>query len=375
MKTLLVVLSFFVWLPSFEQKASQFIVRGKFKDAPNSKLHLQLIPFQRPAKDIDSTYTTADGTYQFKAAAIEQQLFLIGPKGGHQAIFTNDSKQIIINLSDSNYRFPKVSGSAGTKEIYGFLAATANYNALYEKIDKQLDSLELLDNVQAEIEVLKKEEALVGKRNRAFVEALVESSNSPAAIYYIIFQSEGSPGRLSKAAILRWMGRVKKKFKLHSGLLQLVAETKKEIERKPEPYALQGKDAPELVMPTADGKLVSVSSFHGKYLLIDFWASWCVPCREENPNVVGAYNSYKDKNFEILGVSLDKDKQRWVKAIEKDSLTWPQMSDLKFWDSEAVGKYHFNGIPFNVLIDPSGKIIANSLRGEKLLMKLAEIIK
>ena len=109
--------------------------------------------------------------------------------------------------------------------------------------------------------------------------------------------------------------------------------------------------------------------------VINFWASWCKPCRAENPNIVAAYNKYKGKNFTILGVSLDKDKSAWVNAIKKDNLSWPQMSDLKEWESSSVQTYHISAIPFNVLIDPSGKIIAQSLRGDALEQKLAEVLK
>ncbi len=109
--------------------------------------------------------------------------------------------------------------------------------------------------------------------------------------------------------------------------------------------------------------------------MVDFWASWCGPCRGENPNVVAAYNKYKDKNFTILGVSLDDDKSAWQQAVKKDGLTWNHMSDLKQWESAAVSTYQFNGIPFNVLIDPAGKIIATSLRGSDLDQKLAEVLK
>ena len=130
-----------------------------------------------------------------------------------------------------------------------------------------------------------------------------------------------------------------------------------------------GKTVPELVMPDLNGKDLSISSFRGKYLLIDFWASWCGPCRMENPNVVKAYNDFKGKNFTILGVSLDKDKDSWKKAISQDHLNWPQMSDLKYWNSQAVETFGFQGIPFNVLVDPSGKVIAQELRGEELRCK------
>lgn len=135
-----------------------------------------------------------------------------------------------------------------------------------------------------------------------------------------------------------------------------------------------GKPAPDLAMPDAEGKTVSITSFRGKYLLVDFWASWCGPCRQENPNVVKAFNQYKDKNFTILGVSLDKEKEPWLKAVKDDRLAWTQMSDLKYWDSKAVEVYRFEGIPYNVLIDPKGNIIAENLRGFDLEKRLAEVL-
>lgn len=135
-----------------------------------------------------------------------------------------------------------------------------------------------------------------------------------------------------------------------------------------------GKQAPQFSMPDVNGKNISLSSFKGKYLLVDFWASWCGPCRMENPNVVKAYNEFKNKNFTILGVSLDKEKEPWRQAIQDDKLAWTHVSDLKYWNSAAVEIFQFDGIPFNILLDPQGKIIAQELRGEALENKLKELL-
>lgn len=121
---------------------------------------------------------------------------------------------------------------------------------------------------------------------------------------------------------------------------------------------------------------VKLSDFRGKYVLLDFWASWCGPCRQENPNVVKAYKTYKDKNFTVLGVSLDQPgkKQDWLQAIEKDGLTWTQLSDLQGWKNAASTLYGVRGIPANFLIDPQGKIVGKDLRGAALEKKLGELL-
>ncbi|WP_448701459.1 redoxin domain-containing protein [Mucilaginibacter sp. AW1-3] len=138
-----------------------------------------------------------------------------------------------------------------------------------------------------------------------------------------------------------------------------------------------GSIAPDFTQADTSGKPVTLSSLRGKYVLIDFWASWCGPCRQENPNVVRVYNQYKAKNFTVLGVSLDREdgKAAWLKAIKDDGLTWTQVSDLKYWANQAGVLYKVNSIPQNYLLDPTGKIIAKNLRGADLEAKLAEVLK
>jgi peroxiredoxin len=136
-----------------------------------------------------------------------------------------------------------------------------------------------------------------------------------------------------------------------------------------------GGKALDFTLNTPEGKPVSLSSFRGKYVLLDFWASWCGPCRMENPHVVAAYHKFKDKNFTVLGVSLDNNKERWIDAIQRDGLVWTHVSDLKGWASDAARLYGVNAIPQNYLIGPDGTILAKNLRGPQLEEKLLEILK
>jgi peroxiredoxin len=150
-------------------------------------------------------------------------------------------------------------------------------------------------------------------------------------------------------------------------LKENIAETK---------FTAIGSMAMDFTQPDTAGHPVSLSSFRGKYVLIDFWASWCGPCRQENPNVVANFRKFNEKNFTVLGVSLDRpgQKDRWLQAIYKDELTWTHVSDLQFWNNEVAKQYRVQGIPQNFLIGPDGKIVAKNLRGPALEQKLCEVL-
>lgn len=162
---------------------------------------------------------------------------------------------------------------------------------------------------------------------------------------------------------------------LHNQIHSFVAKKEAEIKRREAQEKITGigELAPEISLPNPEGEIIKLSDFRGKYVLLDFWAAWCKPCRAENPNLVRMYRKYRWKGFEIFQVSLDQDSTQWVEAIKKDRLNWTQVSDLKYWKSAPAKLYNVQAIPASFLLDKEGRIIAKNLRGEALQNKLKEI--
>jgi thiol-disulfide isomerase/thioredoxin len=200
----------------------------------------------------------------------------------------------------------------------------------------------------------------------------VDTTKSPVIALFALGYTEN----VNVDTLTSVVARLTNRFPQHKGVAAIVHQFDSlvALQKQSSTQPANSSMAPDVVMPDTIGKTFSLSSLKGKYVLVDFWASWCGPCRGENPNVVSAFQKFKNKNFTILGVSLDQDKAAWLKAINKDKLAWHHISDLKGWESAAVSLYNIEGIPFNVLVDPKGKIIAQNLRGEDLQQKLATVL-
>lgn len=357
------------------KKHGAFVVSGVIENASGKKVLLMETPYGIAQPVIfDSTFLKDEGSFTLRGRANEEGIYRLVIENGPDVVLINDNNDIKLRLDVNDYRNYTVEGSPASESLHKLFEDYRSKDSAILTTFKKIDSVRALPKQDSVAEVLqtKNDREIEGLNN--MLKDYINSTNSPsAALYALGIASQTIPNEEIKSMV----SASAKRFPEHAGLARIksMLAVKAPEETTEKSYALLNKQAPDLTMTDVNGKPLSVSNFKGKYLLIDFWASWCGPCRQENPNVVAAYNQFKNKNFTILGVSLDEDKAAWQKAIEKDHLTWNHMSDLKQWESAAVQAYGFDGIPFNVLVDPAGKIIASSLRGQDLSNKLAELLK
>jgi peroxiredoxin len=372
------------------KKKGTFSVSGTFKNAdklaavegPLSKVYLMEVTYgkDQPPVILDSAKLPAvNGSFSLAGAAPTQEIFeLVFGNNVIAVPLINDALEVKVNV-DLGKRddFYEVSGSEASNQLKDLITIFGKKNFEVERTMSELDSLRQAnapDSVQM-IAVAQKDAAL--QDLNTYLKQAINTNSNPTICALALSWSSRS---FSKSEFELSLTDLLKKYPDNNVLRGLKQSYDQQLAQMAQQQHQDstgswiGKQAPDLALPDINGHPIPLTSFRGKYLLVDFWASWCGPCRAENPNVVKAYNEFKGKNFAILGVSLDKEKNAWQEAVRYDKLDWSQVSDLKFWSSKAVETFRFDGIPFNVLIDPQGKVIAESLRGDDLENKLKEVL-
>jgi peroxiredoxin len=372
MKRLIIITcTIFCFASCQQKKDTAFTITGQIKNAAGKKLLLEELPYTGDAAIvIDSTSLKENGSFELNGPAKEQTLYRINIENGPQVFVINDNNKIEVTYDVKDYKHPKFNGSSASESLYEFVN---DYLARDEDVRTLFLQIQNAENTgDSSVRSLQLEGVAKLKSMNDYIKNFVNKTNDPAVAYFALNRGMQSmqPSEIKELAIA-----AAKKFPEHSGLAIVKSKLSVTAAEETAAYPLLNQQAPDLQMQDTAGNNVSLSQFKGKYVLVDFWASWCGPCRKENPNVVAAFKKYSNKNFTIVGVSLDKEKADWLQAIKDDGLIWNHMSDLKQWQSAAVPAYKFEGIPFNVLLDTTGKIIASNLRGTALDTKLAEVIK
>jgi peroxiredoxin len=326
------------------------------------------------AVTVDSAILAEDGSFSITSSNTEPTVYMLSlSNAGLIPVLVENGDVVKINTTAEQYiNDAKVEGSTATTELIEYFK---QFNSFQERVaalnEELMPFAEAPDFEQKRAEAQEKYKTYEASQKK-YVKGFIDGNKNGVVP---VFASLYAANFISPESDFDWFFSLLNRFKEENPSSKYTAWFTKFVEPYTNLTALQpGKMAPDFKLPTPDGDTIALSDYRGKYVLVDFWASWCGPCRQENPNVVRMYNRFKGKNFEILGVSLDKERAGWVKAIADDQLTWKQVSDLKFWDSIVTGLYAIQSIPATLLVDPDGKIIARNLRGPELEEKIASLL-
>ncbi|WP_254070872.1 AhpC/TSA family protein [Pedobacter sp. L105] len=348
---------------------TKFVISGKFENAtPKSQVYLYSIDNANQTV-IDSTVLSDKGEFKFTNSTPDVDFYKIKiDKSEYILIAKNgDAIKLEADLADKSLSY-KLSGAAEADKLEElnktknqFLAKQAALEATFEQnVASQPQNRDAIVN-QMKPELIKVNDSLVNY----VLKFAMDNTGSLAGFYAI---SSLNPSDYEQEMIT-YADKIKNNFNKNQAVTSFLV-------RMAKLKAVQvGQTAPDFTMNTIDSKTIKLSSLRGKYVMLDFWASWCQPCRQENPNVVKMFNKYKGKNFTILSISLDKDAAAWKQAVIADGLTWTHASELQDFESPTVRMYQVEAIPASFILDPSGKIIAKNLRGEDLDVFLGKTLR
>lgn len=352
-----------------EKTSPKTIVKGTIEGTPVRIVYIQELTKTQFIL-IDSTLTDEKGNFSFEISTLKEPTicfisFNSSNPPGIPIILGNNSKLSLAIKNSGWITFTSVGdkNNQSINELYNiYLNHDKNLQDFNREIS-QIDPSTVTDSLR--IAVGNRFQSMQKSRTDDITKFVNSKDGSPALYYAVTFLFQEPNIGLMQIAF--------DKMKISIPTSKYTIDLKTSIESIA-PLEVGGL-APEIQLKTMDGADIKLSSLRGKIVLIDFWASWCGPCRKENPNVVNLYNQYKNKGFEIFGVSLDDNPDKWKAAVQKDGLIWKHGSDLRGWQNIAAQTYQVNSIPFTVLLDKNGRIIAKGLRGEELANKLAELLK